>query len=147
MELDWRSHPSGLLGETLSTTGSSSRSFILPSTSVDPHPTTLTDHSRGRSSYTQGPSAMSSDLLRPSTPPGMPPASAGREQSRLSFGVVCSSNINRSMEAHVVLSNAGETEGRRKARWQAAWQRDARETFELSSRKNKPSLSHAKSKY
>lgn len=47
-------------------------------------------------------------LHRPSTPPGFPPAKSRRIPSKLSFGTVCSSNINRSMEAHVVLSNAGE---------------------------------------
>ena len=46
-------------------------------------------------------------LYRPSTPPGMPPPSARRKSSKLSFGTVCSSNINRSMEAHVRLQNAG----------------------------------------
>jgi RNA polymerase II subunit A C-terminal domain phosphatase SSU72 len=51
---------------------------------------------------------MSGKLPRPSTPPGVPPASAlYRRPSRLSFGTVCSSNINRSMEAHSVLQNAG----------------------------------------
>lgn len=46
-------------------------------------------------------------LHRPSTPPGLPPPSAHRTPSKLCFGTVCSSNINRSMEAHVVLGNAG----------------------------------------
>ena len=50
-------------------------------------------------------------LPRPSTPPGVPPSDAYRAKSKLSFGVVCSSNINRSMEAHVVLGNAGELHG------------------------------------
>mmetsp|Transcript_4092 Transcript_4092/g.7886 ORF Transcript_4092/g.7886 Transcript_4092/m.7886 type:complete len:96 (+) Transcript_4092:111-398(+) len=45
---------------------------------------------------------------RPQTPPGPPPPSAPyAPSSKLSFGVVCSSNINRSMEGHVVLGNAG----------------------------------------
>jgi RNA polymerase II subunit A C-terminal domain phosphatase SSU72 len=52
---------------------------------------------------------MASKLQRPLTPPGFPPPSAHRNKSKLSFGVVCSSNINRSMEAHLVLGNAGLT--------------------------------------
>ena len=52
-------------------------------------------------------SSLGHKLPRPMTPPGVAPESAHRPESKLSFGVVCSSNINRSMEAHVVLGNAG----------------------------------------
>jgi hypothetical protein len=48
-----------------------------------------------------------SRLPRPQTPPGIPPPDAARTKSKLSYGVVCSSNINRSMQAHIDLGNAG----------------------------------------
>jgi len=47
-------------------------------------------------------------LPRPMTPPGVAPQENIKKDSKLSFGVVCSSNINRSMEGHVVLGNAGK---------------------------------------
>ena len=54
-------------------------------------------------------SSRSHRLPRPSTPPGVPPDTAYRPKSKLSFGTVCSSNINRSMEAHVMMGNAGKS--------------------------------------
>jgi len=50
---------------------------------------------------------------RPSTPPSAAPGFNKRERvkggSKVSFATVCSSNINRSMEGHLILENAGLT--------------------------------------